>query len=760
VRVSELSLRNFRVFDQVDLELPARVIGIFGENGSGKSTLMESIAFALYGVDAARTKKDAIRTQGTLADCEVRVVFEHAGQEYEVRRALKGRGSTPDAELFGGGLLLASGVTEVDGEIARLLRMDLRVFRASVYAEQKQLDAFSEVTAGKRKEMALRLLGIRPVDEARKAARGASRATKQSAEQLAGAVADTAALEGELKEAKDRAAEAKTLAASAARELKEAERGARTARKAFAEIDAARQRVEKLTVEIRATTEERTRVVADAEQLAVRVQVLSEDLRDADRVRAELAALEGVEERQQQGVRLSDALAVIAGLERELASAPAPDTARALAEVTAGREAATAARERAAVATGERDRAAESLALARERLSLADRADPAAPCPTCGQPLGKGFAAYVRHCRAEVKAAEQRLRAADAAAAKAVSSAERAAQHLLGAEDEGTLAQEARAVRSRTEDRVAQLRLEAEGLAAAFGGEAPDLDGLAQGVRLVRELRDRVARFAADHERLAESEGDLAKTIRRVEGLDAKLLTLTGEAETISFDAAAHERLRADHDVADTTLEERRAAERRAADARADVETMVGELSGRLAEAKETEQRVGDLRAEARELERTAMLLDGFRDHLVARVGPELSREAESLFRELTNHEYDDLRIDEESLSIHIADGDTYFPVERFSGSEADLANLALRVAISIHLSRMAGADLGMMVLDEVLGSLDADRKDLLVRSMGRLAAHFHQLFVITHAEQVKDQFAAAIEVRKTGRRRSAATLA
>jgi DNA repair exonuclease SbcCD ATPase subunit len=62
-------------------------------------------------------------------------------------------------------------------------------------------------------------------------------------------------------------------------------------------------------------------------------------------------------------------------------------------------------------------------------------------------------------------------------------------------------------------------------------------------------------------------------------------------------------------------------------------------------------------------------------------------------------------------------------------------------------------------VLDEVLGSLDQERKDLLVQAMGRLASRFHQLFVITHAEQVKDQFPAAILVRKTGRRRSAAIL-
>jgi DNA repair exonuclease SbcCD ATPase subunit len=95
MRVLELSLRNYRIFEEVDLELPARVIGIFGVNGAGKSTLMESIAFACYGVDAARTKKQEIRTHGVLTDCEVRLVFEHAGQPYEVRRTIRGKGHAP-----------------------------------------------------------------------------------------------------------------------------------------------------------------------------------------------------------------------------------------------------------------------------------------------------------------------------------------------------------------------------------------------------------------------------------------------------------------------------------------------------------------------------------------------------------------------------------------------------------------------------------------------------------------------------------------
>ncbi|MGH2589307.1 MAG: AAA family ATPase, partial [Actinomycetota bacterium] len=303
MRILEISLRNYRVFEEVDLELPARVIGVFGENGAGKSSLLESIAFSLYGVDAARTKKQEIRTHGVLTDCEVRVAFEHAGQQFEVRRTIKGRGHTPEAELFGGRLLLASGTTDVDAEVRRLLHMDLHVFRSSVYAEQKQLDAFSDLSPARRKEMALRLLGIKPVDDARTAARRESRATKETAAQLADAVADLAELEAELKDAKDAATEAKKLARAAAEELRSVTATARSARKAFEEIDATRQRVEKLTVQLRSKSEQRDAALEQRDALNARADVLRAAIDELPALEAELEALGDVEELLREGTR-------------------------------------------------------------------------------------------------------------------------------------------------------------------------------------------------------------------------------------------------------------------------------------------------------------------------------------------------------------------------------------------------------------------------------------------------------------------------
>src|SRR5919106_1212656 len=400
MRVVELSLRNYRVFEEVDLEFPARVIGIFGENGAGKTTLVESVAFALYGVDAARTKKQEIRTHGVLTDCEVRVAFEHAGSQFEVRRSIKGRGHTPEAELYGGDLLLASGTTDV-------------------YAEQKQLDAFSDLGPARRKEMALRLLGIKPVDDARTFARREARATRESAGQLEDAVADIAALEAELKEAKDAAAEAAKRAKAADAELKTATTKAKAARKAFQEIDAARERVEKLTVRLRAKTEQRDPVVERGEELAERAEGIRERLAALPALQDELERAGDVESRLRAGTRLADALEKLAPAQERLADVPQSDAETVRDALSAAGTTPAKTRDTSARAAAERSHAASLEEGAEDRLARAAEADSTQPCPTCGRPLGDDFAAYVRHCRADVAAAKKTASAAERAVKQA-----------------------------------------------------------------------------------------------------------------------------------------------------------------------------------------------------------------------------------------------------------------------------------------------------------------------------------------------------
>lgn len=758
MRVAELSLRNYRVFEQVDLELPARVIGIFGSNGSGKSTLVESILFALYG--RARTSKNEIRTQGLLTDCEVRLVFEHGGRAYEVRRSIKGKNSVTDAELFTGDLQLAVGVTEVDTEIAKLLRMDQQVFRASVFAEQKQLDAFSDVTKGKRKEMVLRLLGVRPVDDALAQARKAAREVSGDAERLAAAAADMSELETVLKEWKAASKASAVRARAVAAKAKQAEKAAKVGAEAFEKADEVRERVEKVALQLRAASDERKGITSRVGELSARVKALHEGLDELPIIKKELSGLAGVSDRLRLADKLAEQVAAAGKIEKQLAAMAQVNPAQALERLAqAEAEALNAAN---ALAAAKANAAGESTALAQaaERMDRASGADPSERCPTCGRELGGDFAAYMRHCKQELAAAKKASTAANGASRTAEAASTKAVAALAKARRQGEGVQDSVQRRGHMTEQLEEVRARVAELTSEFPrGEIPDVKALRTDSARERQLGERLAQLDVEASRLKESESDLEKAATRAGVLDSSIDGLEKEAAGLAFDSKEHGRLRAERDAAAAVRERSLAAQREADGDENEAKVHLGRIEGQIEQARETAQQVESLRGEARYLERVKMLLDGFKSHLTARIGPELSREAEALFRELTNHEYDDLKIDDDTLGIEIADGEVYFSTDRFSGSEVDLANLALRVAISMHLSRMSGADVGMMVLDEVLGSLDAERKDLMVHALTGLSGRFHQLFVITHAEQIKDQFPASIEIRKTGRRRSEAVL-
>ena len=114
--------------------------------------------------------------------------------------------------------------------------------------------------------------------------------------------------------------------------------------------------------------------------------------------------------------------------------------------------------------------------------------------------------------------------------------------------------------------------------------------------------------------------------------------------------------------------------------------------------------------------------------------------QAAELFGELTDNEYDRLEVDAESYGLQICDGGISYDLERFSGSEVDLANLALRVAISEHIRFQSGGAVGLLVLDEVFGPLDEERKTRMLLALERLRGRFRQILVVTHSMEIKEQ--------------------
>jgi exonuclease SbcC len=260
-------------------------------------------------------------------------------------------------------------------------------------------------------------------------------------------------------------------------------------------------------------------------------------------------------------------------------------------------------------------------------------------------------------------------------------------------------------------------------------------------------------------ERRATVAEQLERARDRTAEFEHRVMVLRDKLRSLGFDqaalASATRALAEAQAVDDRTARLARAARLAAERAIASAE---GEAR-RLADGEAQHAQLAALADESRHLGRMAELLHAFRNTIVATVGPRLAVQAAELFGELTDREYDRLEVDPETYELQICDGGRVFGLDRFSGSEVDLANLALRVAISEHVRFQSGGTVGLLVLDEVFGPLDEDRKARMLQALERLKGRFRQVLVVTHDADIKEQLPHAVEVLKLPGRRATARL-
>ncbi len=96
---------------------------------------------------------------------------------------------------------------------------------------------------------------------------------------------------------------------------------------------------------------------------------------------------------------------------------------------------------------------------------------------------------------------------------------------------------------------------------------------------------------------------------------------------------------------------------------------------------------------------------------------------------------------------------------EMYSGGERLRIDFALRIALSRLLARRANTRLETLVIDEGFGSQDAEGRARLVEAILRVRGDFRRILVITHIDDLKDQFPQRIEVTKDPARGSRAAL-
>jgi DNA repair protein SbcC/Rad50 len=272
---------------------------------------------------------------------------------------------------------------------------------------------------------------------------------------------------------------------------------------------------------------------------------------------------------------------------------------------------------------------------------------------------------------------------------------------------------------------------------------------------LKQELHDsqEAARRCVSLRELAESEPMLERQISAQEVRLGELARATEELREKALEIAPEEDAHENLALLRDQLDEDREAKRRAlSEARQKVSLESQAVSAARARLSGAHDQRKHLDAERRESELRAAVasaLETYREHASRLARPMLESEASALLKRVTNGAYPAVRLTDRYL-LEIIDGDAFHSSKRFSGGEQDLAAICLRLALARTLAHQRGVEHSFVVLDEVFGGQDTQRRQTLLEQLRELAeAEFQQIFVISHTDDVIDHCSLHIEVAR-----------
>jgi len=776
VRLNSLHLTNFRQHADTRIEFDLGLTGIIGPNGAGKSTVLEAIAWALYGQSAVRGTRDSIRNvrAGARAPVRVELDFDLSGHRYRVVRGL----SSAELYLDGGSEPIATTITDVADLLGRRLGMTRSEFFHTYFTGQKELSVMAAMAPTERAQFLSRVLGYDRI----RAAQGIARERrKELVARISGVkemMPDPQLVESMLKESSVRRKEAERRRSVAVKAQKGAEsalavlapqwEAAQRAREALQQLvsdlrlaqhaaDGLVRESERLTRELDAVAQAR----AELESIATQLAPLSEVM-DEYRMLDTLAREEGRRRTLAESLRaLSEELSTVRARQATLAAtAESQDEyATQLKARTAALEAATTSLEarRTEWVRDQQEAVTRRDALRVQYQDVKTQRDRIVElgedgiCPTCQRVLGdhfrsvydgleeqletiavdgryfatrleqmEGMLGEFRQLEEQRKAMSQEVNELERAMARAQSAAQELV--LLGREV------------SVKEQRHDQLANELRGIPSGFDQRRHaelerELERLGPLNEQAARLSSRVDREAALREEHEKVSGQLTDARDRVAALSARYEETHFSEDDLQRKRQQYEEAVTAMRLAELELQAATSDEARAAEAVATAERARQELErARDLHAKlEAERRLHD------ELDRA---FGDLRTDLNLQLRPDLSERASDFLSELTDGRYDELEIDDE---YNIVVKEAGIPKPVISGGEDDLLNLVVRLAISAMIAERSGQTFSLLVLDEVFGSLDADKRLRVVGLLRRLLDRFEQIILLTHIEGTRD---------------------
>lgn len=783
MQINRIRLVNFRQHENTEIEFGPGLTGIIGPNGAGKTTILEAIAWAMYGMPAARGNRETLRRRGAppRARVEVEVDFTLGAHHYRILRSLN------QAELYQDGdqAPIAYSIASVTERVTRLLGMTRDEFFNTYFTGQKELAVMAAMSAPERAQFLSRVLGYERLRAAQDRLKEKRSALRARVDALRAGLPDLAELDEAQIRAEERLALACQAESAAAAESATAEQRLAEIRPRWEQLQQLREASLALSAELRLAehqARDAAQRTARLEQEALELSAAREQLEDLARqlsplptLRQEAAVLQQEAEsdaaRRSYRAQLEEVQTHLTSIDERVARIPPePSLAAAAERVDASRAALTAAtleaEEQRTVwvrdaqdAQTKRQGLLEQYQELREQRQRIVKAGADGVCPTCARPLGEEYGKVLElldrqmeEVRSNGSFYKQRIEQLQLEPA-ALTEIER---RRLDLEQEVTnatadlarlkaQAQEANPLQEEQQRLVLRVEELRSALDQLFGSYDPVRhETVLRETRALESLALQAERLHAVAERSDDVIAELASARAKGEQIAGLINDLRARIEGLDYSEEAFREFREAELQAEA---ERRRAELALVRARSEsgaAREAVEAVARRRADRAERERAAAEAAADLALHQELDRALTDLRTELNATLRPDLSYLASSFLRDLTNGRYTDLELDEDYTATLLDDGD---PKAVISGGEEDVANLALRLAISQMIAERAGQPLSLLVLDEIFGSLDEERRAAVVDLLRSLADRFPQVILITHIDSVREGFDRVVRV-------------
>lgn len=788
--INRVYVRNFRRIEEADIKVRDGVTCLTGQNGTGKSSIIEAIEFCLYGKTKSGTNKETIRRYGANDDepTYTSVDFELGDRHYRCRRYLTRKLSTQatlyayddkaydkllqvddgKTDLATGqrslkdlGTLVATSPMGVTEAITEMFGIKYTGFIASFVARQKELDSLaSNLTPEARKKFFLELLDYsrldsvkteynreiralqtalaalekqllspsdiqRQIDETNKGlsvlhgriSNGEQAVSRQEQKiaALMGTITQMSTLSGQLASAgqeleRDKASMAKGT--EMLRQLDEDEKKYKAAAQGYdPNASVASQ-------------------LADTQQVIERAYAYNEQERERNKVA-------GVIDLQRDALRKAEA--TVARLSKS--TKKEPDLNGASTELTDAKSHLSQLMGRKTMLDGEVTKI--------QALIASVSTGEAAKCPTCGTDISSvegrahldselsRLSAEVAEIAQSITVAQAQVQAKDSSLANArrmmrtyqrdqrdLASAETDVQHIQAdiKERSETVAAREGYMKEHAGDKRTDAQLSAlEAKRADLMRKSQQEEAMRNAFMSLQKVQERRGPYEARLEELRTSVAEKTKLLKDNEGFQERFAAKQAEKESEDQHLQRYRK----------ALEDLRYKQGQS-------ETLVQNLQNELRKAQKQAQDIVSMRSSLETYLGAREVVSFLREYLPAKIAPTLSVRASKLLDVATNGMYRMLEIND-SYEVSVYTDDDVRPIAMMSGGEQDIISLCIRIAIAEMILSTTGINKQTIILDEIFGALDDERRASACRALQSLGQMIPRIVCITHIEEIKD---------------------